>query len=142
MRFRLPKRTILLWQLRMAPAVVLLFLAALFFKSIALWIYILLLATTLVIILFTLIFLPLIIKSYEISADRYAITVRRGVIIKTVNVMPYPKTVFVRSIKTPLSSKMGLCAVSVKAVRRSLFIPEMRKDDAEMLLSRIWEEVG
>lgn len=132
----LPKKTLRLWQIRTLLAGMVATALLCFFTAISLWLLlpITLLALFLLVILF--IILPKFFKTYKISFDESCITVSYGFIINTIHIMPYPKLVYVKTFSTPLSRRMGLTAVALKATRSVVFIPEISTENAEELVLR------
>lgn len=132
---KLPKRTRLLWQMRcIGFYLILIALCAYFYAS-----YKFLLiagAVITVICLVTVIwYIPFFIKSYEIICSGDAVVIKRGVLIKTTHIMPYSKLIYTQTYTTPVAKLLGLTALSLKAARSMIVIPEMKLSDAKQLLT-------
>ncbi len=137
----LPEKTLRLWQLRVSLLAAIPVFACLFF---AFWLPWLVLPALFFAVFFLLIifwYLPRYFKSYDIRFPDGAIVIRRGVFIRTTHIMPFSKLVYVQSISTPLSKYMGLAAISLKAARSSVIIPELTTADVELFLSSVTKEV-
>ena len=57
--------------------------------------------------------------------------IEKGVIIKTTHIMPFTKMIYTQSITTPIAKLFGLSAVTVKAARSRIIIPEIPAKDVE-----------
>lgn len=82
-------------------------------------------------------FQPFYFNSYKISVDENSITITKGVVIRTTNIMPYPRLVFAQSFTTPISSAMKLKSVMLKAARGWILIPEIENVNADYLLDNL-----
>ena len=49
--------------------------------------------------------------------------------------MPYSKLIYTQTYTTPVAKLLGLTAVSLKAARAMIFIPEMRLNDAKRFVT-------
>lgn len=135
--YRLPKKTVVLWQLRFTVLCALLLAMAsltLFFSK---WMIIPLSALFLVFTLFITIFIPLHIKSYKIEVSRETVVINRGVIIRVNHIMPFSRFIYAEQITTPAARFMGLSALSLKVARGFILIPEMQRQDAAELIATI-----
>jgi len=82
-------------------------------------------------------YIPAYFESYEILFPNGAVIIKRGVIVKTCHIMPFSRLVYVQSISTPLAKAMGLSALSLKAARSSVIIPELSVTDAERFINAV-----
>ena len=82
-------------------------------------------------------YLPMLYKSFIIFADDDTVRLTYGVIFKTTQIMPYPRMIFAQGFSTPIARKLKLCAVSLKAARTQIFIPEINETDAKMLINTV-----
>lgn len=73
------------------------------------------------------IFLPLHFKSYAITVDEAFITIERGVFFRSKYLIP-KAFALIKVFRTPLTRRMGLWLVAVKAIKRWIIIPELEKD--------------
>lgn len=136
---RLPRKTLNLWKIRVTIAV--LFIVGIFsyfFHS-----YDWFLPAVLVIIcLYEALFLwylPSLFKGYRIKYINGAVVIESGVIIKMTHIMPYSKMIYAESITSPLAKVMGLSAVTLKAARSSMIIPELPSKDTEKFIKALAE---
>ncbi|MBP3626411.1 MAG: hypothetical protein J6J39_00015 [Clostridia bacterium] len=132
--YRLPKKTVVLWQLRLTVlcAVLLALVSLTLFLS--KWMLILLSTLFLVFILFIAVFVPLHIKSYKIEVSRETVVINRGVIIRVNHILPFPRFIYAEKITSPIAAAMGVSALSLKVARGFILIPEMNKEDAEDII--------
>ncbi|MBQ8740936.1 MAG: hypothetical protein IJY79_05260 [Clostridia bacterium] len=137
MTFALPKKTQLLWQMRIVFAFALLCAAVAFFSRYTLWF---LLPAAIIATLglgFAFVYMPFYFKSYKITVDENSISITKGVIIKTIQIMPFPRLVFAQSFTTPLSAVMKMKCVMLKAARGWMLIPEIENVNADYLLDNL-----
>ncbi len=137
MTFALPKKTRILWQMRIIFAFALLCAAVAFFSRFTLWFLIPAAIIATMGLVFAFIYIPFYFKSYKIKVNENSITITKGVIIKTTNIMPYPRLVFAQSFTTPLSSVMKMKCVMLKAARGWMLIPEIENLNADYLLDNL-----
>lgn len=136
----LPKRTLLLWQLRCMAVGVLCVLLCLFFsKNIAFLnpVAFILAVTTLVIIVW---YLPAFFKSYEIVLKGEAIIINYGVLIKVSHIMPYSRLIYAQSFATPLARLMRISTLTLKAARGWIIIPEIGSNAAKEVINSLSRE--
>lgn len=136
---KLPRKTLSLWKIRVTFAVLVFFgIFSYFFHSFD-WF----LAATLIIICLyeaaILWYLPALFKRYSIKYINGAVIIESGVIIKMTHIMPFSKMIYAESITSPLAKVMGLSAVSLKAARSSMIIPEMPSKDTERFIKALAE---
>ncbi|MBQ2934454.1 MAG: hypothetical protein IJE02_07570 [Clostridia bacterium] len=137
MTFTLSKKTRALWQIRIVFAFALVFLAVLFFSRYTIWFLLPAAIVTTVGLITAFIYLPFYFNSYKIVVNKSFISISKGVIIRTTNIMPYPRLVFAKSFTTPLSAAMELKCIMLKAARGWIFIPEIDCIYADYLLDNI-----
>lgn len=136
----LPKATLILWQIRIAITGSL-FLAVIAFFCIAfIWLLIPLILLFIIILLLLFWYLPRYFNSYKILFPKGAIIINRGVFIKTSHIMPFSRLVYAQSFSTPLAKKFGLAAISLKAARTSIIIPEIYKADVNIFIDSLTRE--
>lgn len=139
MTFSPPNKTRTLWQLRIAAVFVLLFLAVFFvfgFTLTSLFINTAIFALELIFLAW---YIPKYLKNYKICICHSNISIYRGVLFKSIYIMPFPRLVFAQSFETPFASIMRLKGITLKAARGRLMIPELNNVDAEYLLDNIRE---
>lgn len=137
MSFSLPKKTRILWQIRIVFAFVCLCALVAFFSRFTLWFLLPAAIIATIGLVFAFIYIPFYFKSYEISVDDNSIIIKKGVIFKTTNIMPYPRLVFAQSFATPLSSMLKMKCVMLKAARGWMLIPEIENINADYLLDNL-----
>lgn len=137
MTFRLPKKTRILWQLRIVLAFACVCAAVAFFSRYTLWFLLPAAIIATMGLIFAFIYVPFNFNSYKITVDDNSISITKGVIIKTTNIMPYPRLVFAQSFTTPLSAMMKMKCVMLKAARGWILIPEIENVNAEYLLDNL-----
>lgn len=137
MSFSVPKKTKILWQLRFAAVVMILCAAVASFSPLSKWLWLPCGIIGLLGILLIFVYLPAYFANCRITVGDDAVMVTRGVFIRTTHIMPYPRMIYVQSYTTPAATALGLCGVTLKAARGIMVIPEMEKENAEMLLAGI-----
>lgn len=76
-------------------------------------------------------------KSVKVLLYGEVIVIKKGILIRREHVLPLKKQVYTLSLQTPLAKFLGVTAISFKAVRKTVFIPELDSFDAQRLLSLI-----
>lgn len=137
MTFSLPKKTRALWQLRIILVFVLLCAIVAFFSRYSLWFLLPAAIIATLGLIFAFIYVPFYFNSYKITVDENSISISKGLIIRTTNIMPFPRLVFAESFTTPLASLMKLKCVMLKAARGWILIPEIEIDNADFLLNNL-----
>lgn len=130
----LPKKTLLLWQIRTVFINLFFILLSFYFRAAYSFALSLAVAVTVICLFLIVWYLPRYIASYKIRIQEDAVIINRGVFIKTTHIMPYSRMIYSQIIITPLAKLMGLEAFSLKAARSSIMIPEMLKSDAKDIL--------
>lgn len=134
---KLPKKTLMLWQIRvLALSLILAFIAFYFFFSIRIFIIII---SVLAIIVGLLIFwyLPCYFKTFKLRLTNDGVIIRRGVVIKNSHFLPFSRLIYTQSFTTPLARLFKLRAITLKAARSSLTVPEFDKDIALELIENL-----
>ena len=85
-------------------------------------------------------YIPAYFASYEILFPKGAIIINRGIFIRTTHIMPFSRLIYVQSYSTPLAHSMGLAALSLKAARSSVIIPELPVSDVELFIKSVTKE--
>ncbi len=128
--WKLPKKTLRVWQLR-------LFLLAVILCAFLCLLFSLYLLSAIVLILcavISLVFFPLLFKSYKITLNDTYISVEKGIFIITTRIFPRENLVYAESVSLPLSNALGVSAVVLKAARSFCVIPEIEKEKADQIL--------
>ena len=131
MELKLPKKTLDLWKIRLTIGVLLFFGLFSYFCHGYGWF---LIATLVIICLYELAFfwyLPALFKTYQIKYINGAVVIESGVFIKKTHIMPYSKMIYTQTLTSPLARFFGLKAVTLKAARSQLLIPEVPEEEAE-----------
>lgn len=137
MTFSLPKKTRFLWQVRVIFAFVILCAAVAFFSQFTLWFLLPAAIIAALGLVAAFVYIPFYFKSYTITVDDNSICISKGVIIKTMQIMPFPRLVFAQSFTTPIASAMRLKCVMLKAARGWMLIPEIENANAQYLLDNL-----
>ena len=133
MELKLPKKTLDLWKIRLTIGVLLFFGLFSYFCHGYGWF---LIATLVIICLYELAFfwyLPALFKTYQIKYINGAVVIESGVFIKITHIMPYSKMIYTQTLTSPLARFFGLKAVTLKAARSRILIPEIPEAEAERL---------
>lgn len=133
MEFKLPKKTLDLWKVRLTIGVLLFFGLFSYFCHGYGWF---LVVTLIIICLYELAFfwyLPSLFKTYQIKYINGAVVIESGVFIKITHIMPYTKMIYTQTLTSPLARFLGLKAVTLKAARSRILIPEIPEAEAERL---------
>ena len=127
----LPKKTALLWQIRIGLAGIILIIALCALSFLTRWLLLAAAVLTALLAVFLFWYLPRYFNSYEIIFPSGAIVINRGVFIKTTHIMPFSRLVYAQSYATPLARAMGLAALSLKAARSVIIVPELNAADVD-----------
>ena len=133
MELKLPKKTLDLWKVRLTIGVLLFFGLFSYFCHGYGWF---LVVTLIIICLYEFAFfwyLPSLFKTYQIKYINGAVIIESGVFIKITHIMPYTKMIYTQTLTSPLARFFGLKAVTLKAARSRLLIPEIPEAEAERL---------
>lgn len=135
--FNLPPKTLLLWQCRAVVLWLLMTLICIFF-SFSLKDF--LIAFLIISVIFSgviFLYLPKYFSLCKIKCLKGAVIVESGVIFRNCNILPHSRLIYTQTIVTPISKLFGLRAVTLKAARSRVFIPELTEKDVKDLLSRL-----
>ncbi len=131
MIFKIPQKTVVLWEIRV-------FLIAVVFWGI-LFFYAKMNYTVNLIFMFLLtiicVFIPFYLKSFEIRIENTRIEIKSGIIIKTEHILPNKALIYGEAFATPLARVFRLSAVALKGARHLIVIPELEKKDTEIIIS-------
>ncbi len=136
---KLPKKTLTLWKVRLTLLfLIFIGLFSYFFHSYS-WF---LIATLVIICVFEVLllwYIPNRFKGYKIKYINGAVIIESGVIIRTTHIMPFSKLIYTQTITTPMAKVMGLKALTLKAARSRLVIPEMGEASVEEFVAQMAE---
>ena len=142
-KYNLPKKTLLLWQIRTVFLGSILFLLALFLKSLTFYPTFILKIVGIVDIVLTIfittIYMPFFFKTCKVSVINRGVVVERGIFFKNTHILPFSKLIYTQTYRTPIAVWFGLTAVSLKAARSRVFIPELLDSDAKLFILAISE---
>lgn len=127
----LPKKTLLLWEIRIALLGLLLWGVFSYICRFFSWYFPASVCLAVIFAVLLLWYIPTLFKTYRIKYLNDALIIEKGVIIKTTHIMPFTKMIYTQSITTPLAKLFGLSAVTVKAARSRILIPEINAKDVE-----------
>jgi len=136
---KLPKATLLLWQIRTAVINIIVLAICLYFRTGTIWPLRLYGVFTVFCLLFIFFYLPRYIKGYKIRLVSDSVIIESGVIVKSTHIMPYSRLIYTQSFTSPLAKKFGLTAISLKAARSLIFVPEIEKNDAQLIMRMLSE---
>lgn len=137
MTFTLPKKTRFLWQIRILIVFILLCAVVSIFSRFSLWFLLPVAIIATIGLLVAFIYVPFYFKSYKITVDESSISISKGLIVRTTNIMPFPRLIFAESFATPLASLMKMKCVMLKAARGWILIPEIDNKNADYLLDNL-----
>ena len=133
MEFKLPKKTLDLWKVRLTIGVLLFFGLFSFFCHGYGWFLVVPLIINCLYEFAFFWYLPSLFKTYQIKYINGAVIIESGVFIKITHIMPYTKMIYTQTLTSPLARFFGLKAVTLKAARSRLLIPEIPEAEAERL---------
>lgn len=137
MEYAIPLKTLRLWQLRSAICGIILLVICIMLTKRGLP---LLIGCTAVIIIFSLLmlwYLPRLFKNCRCRVVNNSVILEIGVFIRKIHIFPLMRLIYTQTLKTPLSSLLGLMGISLKAARNRIYIPELSLPDAERLLAAL-----
>jgi membrane protein YdbS with pleckstrin-like domain len=137
---KLPKRTLLLWQIRLLLVGILLAAACLVLSNIFEILSLVALVLFIIIVLIVLAYLPAFFKGYEIQLKEDAIIINYGVFIKVSHIMPYSRLIYAQSFATPLARIMKVATLTLKAARSIIIIPEIEYENAKAVIASLAKE--
>lgn len=135
----LPKKTTLLWQVRIIIITFILVAACLYFEPLFSFLKIAAIVIGIIGIILAFLYLPFFFKSYKIILSNDAVIVKFGIIVKIEHIMPYKRMIYAQSFETPLARIFGIAAVRLKAARSYLFVAEIEKEAAQTIIDFLAE---
>lgn len=133
----LPEKTKYLWQIRCVAFYLLLIALCAYFYPYYKFLLFAGAVITVACIVSVLWYIPKFIGSYIIYFSKESVVIKRGVIIKTTHIMPFSRLIYTQTFTTPIAKLSGLTAVSLKAARSTLIIPEMSLEDAKQMIETV-----
>lgn len=137
---KLPKRTLLLWQIRLLLVGILLAAACLVLSNVFEILSLVALILFIVVVLIVLAYLPAFFKGYEIQLKEDAIIINYGVFVKISHIMPYSRLIYAQSFATPLARIMKVATLTLKAARSIIIIPEIEITAAKEVIKSLAKE--
>ena len=135
----LPKKTTLLWQIRIIIITFILVAACLYFEPLFSFLKIFAIVIGIIGIILAFLYLPFFFKSYKIILSNDAVIVKFGIIVKIEHIMPYKRMIYAQSFETPLARIFGIAAVRLKAARSYLLVAEIEKEAAQTIIDFLAE---
>lgn len=136
----LPKRTLILWQLRAVLISLALIGLTRWILGPFFWYTIYFKIAAIIALVVTFLYIPLYFISYKISIKNSAIIIKHGVIIKVTHIMPFSRLLYAQSFASPLARIMKMSAITLKATRSHVIIPEISIDEVESVLKSLVSE--
>lgn len=136
----MPVKTLLLWRIRAVAIAALLFALCLYFYFSATFVYIFSAVLVATLLYFCLFYLPRFFKGCKIIFLNGSVVVEWGVFIKSTHILPFSRLIYAQTFTTPIAKLFGLTAVTLKAARKSILIPEMLTADAIKLITELTRE--
>lgn len=127
----LPEKTLKLWKIRLTVSSILFFCLFSYFFHSYFWFLPVFIIAICIFELLLLWYIPQLFKSYKIKFVSGAVIVNSGVIIRITHIMPFSKLIYTQTITTPLAKLMGLKALTLKAARSRILVPELKDADVE-----------
>ena len=101
--YKLPRKALLLWELRLAIIELLILGICRYFYLKLSFLYIVSIVLTAVFIISLVWYLPAFLKSYKIRLSKDGVIIRRGVIIKNTHILPFSRLIYTQTLVTPLA---------------------------------------
>lgn len=135
----LPKKTTILWQVRIISITLCLVALCFYFSNLFVYFKIAAIVIAVLGLLITFLYLPFFFKGYKIVLTNDAVVVKYGIFIKTEHIMPYKRMIYAQSFETPLARKFGIATVRLKAARSYLLVAETEKQSVEAIIDFLAE---
>ena len=136
----LPKRTLVLWQIRGILVSLTLMGVARWILGSFFWYTLIFKIAAIIALVIIFLYIPLYFFSYKIEVKSTAIIIKHGVIIKATHIMPYSRLLYAQSVASPLARIMKMAAITLKATRSHVIIPEISEKEVESVLKSLVSE--
>ncbi len=136
----LPKKTLFLWMLRFAIVGGLLLGLIKYALGRFSWGNIPVKAIGILLAVCILVYIPLYFRSYKITIMQNAVIIQSGVIVRSKHIMPFSRLLYAQSFSSPLSRLFGLSAMTLKATRSRVFIPEISSKAVQTVILNLTAE--
>jgi membrane protein YdbS with pleckstrin-like domain len=133
--YKMPRKTLHLWQFRVAAIGLLLSALCGYFYFKLKPFLIIIIAIFVAFLVVTFWYLPAFFKGCSVKRSNDAVIVKWGVIFKNTHILPFSRLIYAQSLTTPLARALGLKGLTLKAARQSIFIPELQLADADELIN-------
>ena len=140
--YLLPKRTVLLWQLRITLVSAILIYIFLWAPFNTVWTVFTCGLTFVLFLFYAFWYMPKFIKSCQITIANGSVIIKRGVLIKNCHILPFSRLIHTQTVATPLARLLHLEIVLMKAARFAIFVPELSCEDSESLVKELSVEDG
>lgn len=137
----LPKRTLLLWQIRVVMLTAALVGVCLYYKNALSFISSFALIFAIIGFVAVVWYLPAFFKGYEMVFKNEAVIINYGVFIKFSHIMPYSRLIYAQTFATPLARLFGVTALSLKAARSRIIVPEVLLSEAQQVMDSLTGEL-
>ena len=134
--YTLPLRTLFLWQIRIVVISCILWLVL---EAANLGFQYVLIPLAALTVFVGFLYLPFYFRSFKIKYIKGAVVIDNGIIIKNTHILPFSRLIYTQTLTSPLARAFGIRAVTLKAARSRIFVPEMKKEDIAELLSDLAE---
>ncbi len=136
---KLSKKTLMLWKIRVTVFTLLLLGVLAYFCHGHGWFLIVILALVCLYEGIMLWYLPKLFRNYRIKYINGAVVIESGVVLKTTHIMPFSKMIYTETITSPLAKLMGIKALSLKAARSRILIPELPEKEVVKFVTALAE---
>lgn len=139
--YKPPKRTVLLWQIRigimstMLCAVVVVIKTKFSYSFFAVDILILILFSVATGLVFW--YIPTYFKNYELTQGNNLLIIKSGVFLRHERIMPEPRLIYTKRYRTPLSRVFGLSNLLFRATRAITIGAEFCDKDIDEILKEM-----
>lgn len=137
----LPQKTVLLWQIRVVMLTAIIVAICIYYGKAMPFLNSVALIIALISLALNLFYIPKFLHGFEILFKNDAIIINYGVLIKFSHIMPYSRLIYAQSFATPLSRLFGVTALSLKAARSRVIVPEIKLEDAIKIINSLTNEV-
>lgn len=135
--YKLPRKTLLLWSIRVTLLSALLLVGFTFLCQFAGIFRLFAFAVPFIYVAVLIFYLPALFKSCKIQFVNGAVVVKMGVFISNCHILPFSRMIYTQTLKTPLSRILKVRAVTLKAARSRIFVPELNEEDIESFLKEL-----
>lgn len=135
--YTLPRKTLVLWVIRSFLGFAVFFAFCLFLCRFSDIFRFGMIAVPFLFLFTILFYLPKLFKSCRLLITGEAVIIKRGVFIENCHILPFSRMIYCQTIVTPLARILKLEAVTLKAARSRIFIPELEKETVQELLEEL-----